>query len=148
MELRPIVTKEDHILALKSAERLWSAPAGSDQSQTLDALATLIDAYERKRWPMEASDPVAILQYAIKELGRSQAELSRIIGRARASEIMNCRRALTIEMIDKIAKAWGIPRQLLAVPYPLKRGKRAIAIRRKTPKRKAETTRVAARRRA
>lgn len=148
MELRPIVTDEDHAHALRAAERLWDAPPGSIESQTLDALATLIDAYERKRWPIAASDPIEIIQYAIDDLGRSQVDLGKIIGRTRASEILNRKRALTIEMIDKIEKAWGIPRQLLAVPYEIGRHKISTRLRRKVPKRKAATRKVAARKRA
>jgi HTH-type transcriptional regulator / antitoxin HigA len=148
MELRPITTDEDHVRALKEVELLWDASAGSVESQMLDALATLIDAYERKRWPIAASDPVQILEYAIDELGRSQATLGQIIGRTRASEILNRKRALTIEMIDKIEKAWGIPRQLLAVPYKIARHRTAPHLRRKVPKRKAAARKVAIRKRA
>ncbi|MGP0059286.1 MAG: helix-turn-helix domain-containing protein [Beijerinckiaceae bacterium] len=120
MEIRPIITDEDHARALAAVEALWDAPEGSVESYELDALATLIDAYERKRWPVSASDPIEILEYAIRELGRSQVGLGEIIGsRARASEILSRKRALTIAMIDKVSTAWGIPRALLAVPYRL-----------------------------
>jgi HTH-type transcriptional regulator/antitoxin HigA len=62
------------------------------------------------------------LEYAIADMGRSQAELAQIVGsRARASEILGRKRALTIAMIDKISEAWGVPRGLLAVPYRLMR---------------------------
>ncbi|MGA9138203.1 MAG: transcriptional regulator [Methylovirgula sp.] len=143
--IRPITSDEDHTRAFAAAEKLWDAPEDSIESQELDALATLIDAYERKRWPVAASDPIEIIEYAVAELGRSQAGLSEIVGsRARASELLSRKRSLTIEMIDKIGKAWGIPRQLLAVPYQLKknaprrgrniRGKKIAA--RKVPMRK------------
>lgn len=140
MEIRPIRNDEDHLRALKAVKELWDAPEGSAESQQLDALATLIDAYERKRWPAGTSDPVQILEFAIHELGRSQAELGAIIGRTRASEILNRKRALTIEMIDKISKAWGIPRGLLAIPYKIRR--RAAP----RPSRGASTRKAAARR--
>jgi HTH-type transcriptional regulator/antitoxin HigA len=131
MEIRPITNDEDHTRALKEAEALWDAPEGSVASHELDALATLIDAYERKRWPIQPSDPIEILEYAMKEMGRSQAALAKIVGsRARASEILHRKRALTIDMIDKISNAWGIPRALLAVPYPLeqKRAHRKLEV--------------------
>ncbi|QXX74325.1 type II toxin-antitoxin system HigA family antitoxin [Methylovirgula sp. HY1] len=121
MEIRPITNDEEHSSALRSIETLWNAPEGSKARHELDAIATLIDAYERKRWPVREADPVKILQQAIVE-GRTQAELATIIGsRARASELLNRNRALTIKMIDKISKAWKIPRQLLAVPYQIKK---------------------------
>lgn len=137
MEIRPITNDEEHAAALRAVEALWNAPEGSKERDELDAIATLIDAYERKHWPVADADPVEILRQAIAD-GRTQTELATIIGsRARASELLNRNRALTIEMIDKISKAWGIPRQLLAVPYQIK--KKALA-------HKSKLTRTARRR--
>jgi HTH-type transcriptional regulator/antitoxin HigA len=148
MDIRPITNDEDHLRALRAAEQLWDAPDGSVEAQELDALATLIEAYERKRWPLKGTDPIEILHYAINELGQSQAKLAEIIGsRARASEILNRKRAMTIEMIDKISKAWGIPRALLAVPYDLNR-KATASRRRPVVGRKSATRKSAPRKRA
>jgi HTH-type transcriptional regulator / antitoxin HigA len=41
--------------------------------------------------------------------------------RSRASEILSCRRALTVEMIHKISKEWNIPADLLVRPYKIER---------------------------
>jgi hypothetical protein len=38
-----------------------------------------------------------------------------------ASEILSRRRALTVEMIHKIGKAWRIPADLLVRPYKIER---------------------------
>ncbi|MGB7126505.1 MAG: XRE family transcriptional regulator [Methylovirgula sp.] len=93
--IRPITSDEDHTRAFAAAEKLWDAPEDSIESQEFDALATLIDAYERKRWPVAASDPIEIIEYAVAELGRSQAGLSEIVGsRARASELLSRKRGL------------------------------------------------------
>ena len=77
-------------------------------------------ASEDERWPIREAAPVEVLRYLIEDGGHSQAELAEIIGsRPRASEILSRKRALTIEMIDKICKAWRLPHSLLAVPYKL-----------------------------
>jgi HTH-type transcriptional regulator / antitoxin HigA len=121
MDIRPIRNKQDHDAAVAEVERLWGAPEGSPDGDKLDVLATLIDAYEDDCWPAEA-DPVDILHFAMEDMGRSQAELGEILGsRPRASEVLNRRRALTVDMIDRISRAWGIPREVLARPYPLAR---------------------------
>ena len=122
MDIRPIQTDEDHAVALAEIERLWGAPIGSEEGDKLDILATLVEAYEEKRWPIEAPDPVAVLHYAITDLGHSQAELATIVGsRSRASEILGRRRALTVDMIHKISTNWKIPADLLVRPYQLTR---------------------------
>jgi len=120
MDIRPIRTDADHEEAIREIERLWNAAKGSREADIVDVLATLVEVYEKARWPIEESDPVDILKYAIDEMGHTQAELAHIVGsRSRASEILARKRALTIEMIDKISNAWGISRGLLAVPYAL-----------------------------
>ena len=45
MELRPIRTKRDYNLAMKEAEALWDAPAGSKDADRLDVLTLLIQEY-------------------------------------------------------------------------------------------------------
>jgi HTH-type transcriptional regulator/antitoxin HigA len=51
-------------------------------------------------------------------MGHSQAELAELLGsRSRASEILSRRRALTVDMIHKVGKAWRIPADLLVRPY-------------------------------
>lgn len=120
MDIRPIRTDRDHADALAEIERLWGSPLGSPDGDKLEVLATLAEAYEETRWPIEAPDPVDILRYAISEGGHSQAELAEILGsRPRASEVLNRRRALTVDMIHKISTHWHIPADLLVQPYHL-----------------------------
>jgi HTH-type transcriptional regulator/antitoxin HigA len=88
-------------------------------------LLALVEIYEAKRWPIESGkrfDPIDVLNYAIEELGHTQAELAQLLGsRSRASEILSRRRALTVEMIHKISKTWKIPADLLVRPYRIER---------------------------
>jgi HTH-type transcriptional regulator/antitoxin HigA len=121
MEIHPIRNDEDHTAALREIERLWGAAAGTEDGDKLDILATLVEKYEESRWPIvDDSDPIDLLNYAIDELGHSQAELAELLGsRSRASEVLNRRRPLTVEMIHKIGQAWKIPADLLVRPSRL-----------------------------
>jgi HTH-type transcriptional regulator/antitoxin HigA len=118
MEIHPIRNDEDHTAALREIERLWGAAAGTEAGDKLDILATLVEKYEDRRWPnVDSSDPIDLLNYAIEELGHSQAELAELLGsRSRASELLNRRRPLTVEMIHKISESWKIPADLLVRP--------------------------------
>lgn len=118
MEIHPIRNDQDHEAALREIERLWGAAAGTEDADKLDILATLVEKYEDSRWPtVDISDPIDLLNYAIDELGHSQAELAELLGsRSRASEILSRRRPLTVEMIHKISQAWKIPADLLVRP--------------------------------
>jgi len=125
MEIRPIRTDNDHRAALAEIDANWGAAAGTDAGDRLDVLLALVEAYESRRWPIDDDqrfDPIEVLNYAIDELGHTQAELAELFGsRSRASEILSRRRALTVEMIHKISEAWKIPTDLLVRPYRLKR---------------------------
>ncbi|MBV9289526.1 MAG: helix-turn-helix domain-containing protein [Hyphomicrobiales bacterium] len=125
MEIRPIRTEADYRAALAEIEAWWGALEGTEEGDRLDVLLALVDAYEEKRWPIELDDnfdPVDVLNHAIEEWGHTQAELAELLGsRSRASEILSRRRALTVDMIHKISKAWRIPADLLVRPYRIER---------------------------
>jgi len=77
MDIRPIRTDEDHAAALREIEGLMSAEAGSPEGDRLDVLATLVEAYEARRWPVEALDPIE----AIREWkGLTRRDLEPAIG--------------------------------------------------------------------
>ena len=125
MEIRPIRTDKDHKAALAEIEACWGAPEGSEAGDRLDVFLALVEIYESKRWPTDLSkrfDPIDVLNYAIDELGHTQAELAELLkSRPRASEILSRRRPLTVDMIHKISEAWKIPADLLVRPYKIKR---------------------------
>jgi HTH-type transcriptional regulator / antitoxin HigA len=123
MEIHPIRSQADYDAAVAEIERLWDADPGTDDGDKLDILATLIEKYENEHWPIDTSrvDAVDMLIYLIEEGGHTQAELAELLGsRSRASEILNRRRALTVEMIHKLNAEWKIPAELLIRPYRLK----------------------------
>ncbi|MCJ2015286.1 type II toxin-antitoxin system HigA family antitoxin [Methylobacterium sp. J-076] len=122
MEIKPIRNDEDHKAALKEIERLWGASRGTPEGDKVDVLATLVEAYENEHYPVGPADPVDMLHFAIEDMGRSQAELAQLLGsRARASEILNRKRYLTLAQIRAISEAWHLPIEVLAAPYRLDR---------------------------
>jgi HTH-type transcriptional regulator/antitoxin HigA len=123
MHIRPIRNDQDHRAALAEIDACWGAPDGTERGDKLEVLVALVESYEARRWPIDGEvnfDPIDALQYAIDELGHSQAELAELLGsRSRASEILARRRALTVDMIHKISEAWKIPADLLVRPYKI-----------------------------
>jgi HTH-type transcriptional regulator / antitoxin HigA len=122
MVLRPIRNDEDHAAALRRIEELWEAPEGSDESDELEVLATLVSEYERKRWPIEAPDPVDVLRYVMDQRGLSAADLVPYIGqRGHVYDVLNRRRRLSLSMIQRLHQELGIPADLLVQPVRLVR---------------------------
>ena len=82
-----------------------------------DVLATLIETYEEKHWPIDPPDPVDAIQYRMEQAGLGQADLARLLGsRSRASEIMRRKRSLTMEQALKLHEKWKIPAEALLRP--------------------------------
>lgn len=120
VDIKPIKTDADHEAALREIESLWGAPEGSAEGDLLDVLATLVEAYEEKRWPLEQMDPVEAIEAAMAHDGHTRSDLAELIGSSRATEILKRKRALTLPMIRSISRAWHVPERLLVQEYAVK----------------------------
>jgi predicted transcriptional regulator len=58
MDIKPISTKRDYEGALRTIETLMSAKRGTAEGDKLDVLATLVETYESKHFPLDLLDPV------------------------------------------------------------------------------------------
>jgi antitoxin component HigA of HigAB toxin-antitoxin module len=122
IDIRPIRTDEDHAAAVAAIESLWEAEAGSADHDKLEVLGALVSAYEDQRWPIEPPDPIEAIKIRMEQTGRSQSDLAELVGSAsRASEILNRRRRLTLEMIWRLNREWRIPAEILVRPYRIAR---------------------------
>jgi HTH-type transcriptional regulator / antitoxin HigA len=122
--IEPVVDSSSHQKALRRVEKLWDAKPGSREERELDALATLVDAYERRAFPIEQLSPVEAIAARCEQLGWSRKELEPFIGsRARVSEVLMGRRSLTLPMIRGLHRALSIPAEILiAAPDPAQGG--------------------------
>jgi HTH-type transcriptional regulator/antitoxin HigA len=121
MKLKPIKTKQEYQAALKEAERLWDAPTGSRQADTLDVLTLLIADYEVKHFPIADPDPIQFLEYVMESRGLTRKDLEPYVGsRGRVAEVLNRSRALTLEMIRRLSEGLGLPADVLVQRYALR----------------------------
>ena len=124
--IEPVVDASSHQKALRRIEKLWDAKPGSREERELDALATLVDAYERRVFPIEQLSALQAITTRCEQLGWSRKQLEPLIGsRARVSEVLTGRRPLTLPMIRGIHSAMGIPAEILISASPPARGARA-----------------------
>ena len=118
---RPIRNDRMHKAALLEIERLMDAKAGTPRGDRLDLLATLVEVYEARRWPIENPDPIAAINFMMEQKGLSRRVLEPIIGgRGRVAEILNRKRGLTLPMIRGLAKLLDLPADILVQSYPTK----------------------------
>lgn len=114
MNIKPIRTKADYRAALKDVETLMGAKVNTAEGERLDVLVTLIEAYERKHFPLELPDPVEAIKFQMDQKGLTPKDLEPMIGRLnRVYEILNHKRPLTLKMIWKLHRGLDIPAESL-----------------------------------
>lgn len=120
MNIRPIKTEDDYEWALAEIDRLFDVEPGTPQSDKLDILVTLVEAYENEHEPMPLPDPIEAIKYWMDSRDINRADLEPYIGtRGRVAEILNRKRPLTLRMIRNLETNLGIPANILIQPYPL-----------------------------
>jgi HTH-type transcriptional regulator/antitoxin HigA len=114
MEIKPIKTRADYKAALKVLESLMNARANTPEGDRLDVLVTLVEAYERKHFPMDLPDAVEAIKFRMEQQGLTPKDLEPLIGRSnRVYEVLNRKRGLTLAMIQKLHVGLGIPAESL-----------------------------------
>lgn len=118
MDIKPIKTELDYQNALKRLEVIFDAKAGTYEGDELEILGLLIDDYENKHFPIDLPDPIEAIKFRMEQLGYTQNDLSKILGqKSRASEILNKKRKLSLEMIRKLNLILNIPTNVLIQAY-------------------------------
>jgi HTH-type transcriptional regulator/antitoxin HigA len=117
MEIKPIRTKSDHERALREIERLWGAKAQTRDGDRLDVLATLVEAFEHKQFPIDPPDPIEAISFRLEQQGLGHQALVGVIGgRSRVHEVMHRKRPLSLDMIRRLHERFGIPAEVLIRP--------------------------------
>lgn len=114
MDIKPIKTAADHEATLQEIDALMTAELGTPEGDRLDVLATLVEAYEAKHFPMELPDPVDAIKFRMEQKGLTPKDLQPMIGRLnRVYEILSGKRPLTLAMIWRLHEGLGIPAECL-----------------------------------
>jgi len=117
MDIRPIRTKADYRRTLQEIETLMGAASNTAKGERLDVLVVLVEAYERKHYPLDLPDPVEAIKFRMEQMGLSPKDLEPMIGRRnRVYEVLNRKRPLTMKMAWRLHSELGIPAESLIRP--------------------------------
>jgi HTH-type transcriptional regulator/antitoxin HigA len=118
MTIKPIKTKKDYQAAMKRLEVIFDAKPDTPEGDELEVLGILIDKYEQEHYPVDYPDPIEAIKFRMEQMGYSQSDLAKVVGlKSRASEILNKKRKLTLEMIRQLHQTLGIPTDVLIQSY-------------------------------
>lgn len=118
MNINLIKTECDYNQALERLEIIFDAKRGTEQGDELELLGILIDQYENEHFPIAVPDPIEAIKFRMEQMGYNQNDLARIVGfKSRASEILNRKRKLSLEMIRQLHERLHIPTDALIQAY-------------------------------
>jgi HTH-type transcriptional regulator/antitoxin HigA len=139
MGIYPIKDEAAHSRALRRIEALMDAESlTAEQGHELDALVTLVEAYEEKNFAIKEASPIAVIEFMMDQNGLTRKDLEPMIGsRARVSEVLGGKRPLTLAMIRALSSAWSISADLLLSETVTRKHRRARSA--KDPSRKVPT---------
>ena len=112
----PIRTEADYEAALKLVEPYFDTDPepDSDEGAHFEALVTLIEAYERKHYPVAPADPIDAIKFRMEQQGLTPRDLQPMIGGLnRVYEVLARRRPLTMAMVRRLHTQLGIPAESL-----------------------------------
>jgi HTH-type transcriptional regulator/antitoxin HigA len=111
-----IHTDAEHHDALAALDRLMEIDpkSGTPEADELELLALVVEAYEKERWPIGLPEAVDAIRFRMDQQGLTQRDLEPFIGsRARVSEVLAGKRALSLRMIRALHEGLGIPLEVL-----------------------------------
>ncbi len=121
MEIRPIHTSADYQAVLNQIEQLLEAEPDTPDSDRLEVLTTLVEAYEDKHYPIPEPDPVEAIRYYMESRGLKKRDLQPYLGdRQRVNDVLSRKRRLSIHMIRNLHSGLGISADVLIQPYALR----------------------------
>jgi HTH-type transcriptional regulator/antitoxin HigA len=114
VDIKPIKTDADYRAVLKEIEMLMTAELDTAEGEKLDVLVTLVEAYEKKHYPLDLPDPVEAIKFEMEQKGLTVKDLEPMIGKSnRVYEVLNYKRSLTLKMIWRLHEQLGIPAESL-----------------------------------
>ena len=118
MEIKPIKNQNDYNQALERLEVIFDAKMNTPEGDELEVLGILIDQYENENFQLDLPDPIEAIKFRMEQMGYNQKDLAKIVGlKSRASEILNRKRKLSLEMILQLHEKLHIPTDVLIQAY-------------------------------
>jgi HTH-type transcriptional regulator/antitoxin HigA len=124
MKLNVIKNEIEYQAYLQKVEDIWDSEKGTENGDLLEVLSILIEKYEDEHYPIQKPNPIEAIKFRMEQTSMNQTGLGNILGgRSRASEILNYKRHLSLQMIRELNKKLNIPSEVLITNYKLQKSK-------------------------
>ncbi len=122
-QVRAIRSEEDYDAALARITELMDALSGPEGPVEdvddpfrveLDVLTDLVELYEERHHPIGYPDPISAIKFRMDQANLAPRDLAPFIGsRAKVSEVLSGKRAITMSMARALHQHLGIPADVL-----------------------------------
>ena len=116
MTIKPIKTEQDYKAALKAVEPYFDNEPAIDtpEGDYFEVMCLLIEEYEAKNHPIDPPEPIEAILFRMEQQGLTVKDLEPAIGKSnRVYEVLKGTRTLTLPMIRRLRKQFGIPLESL-----------------------------------
>lgn len=121
IEIRPITDEASYQTACDTVEKLMDmGEQGQPEAEAarlayLDALATLIEAYEKKHFAFNQTELtlVQVIEQALEQLNLTKRDLAKMLGSNRVTELFSGKRDLSMAQVRVLHQQLRIPTDLL-----------------------------------
>ncbi len=112
--IKPIRTDEDLDTALARIDEIFGAEPGTPEDDELGVMLDLVELYENKHDPIGFPDPISAIKFRMDQANLTPRDLAPFIGsRAKVSEVLSGKRAITMSMARALHQHLGIPAHVL-----------------------------------
>ncbi|BBV63626.1 helix-turn-helix domain-containing protein [Kluyvera ascorbata] len=116
MTIKPIKTEQDYKAALKAVEPYFDNEPAVDtpEGDYFEVMCLLIEEYEAKNHPIDPPEAIEAILFRMEQQGLTVKDLEPAIGKSnRVYEVLKGTRTLTLPMIRRLHKQFGIPLESL-----------------------------------
>ena len=114
MDVKLIKTEDEYNEALSRIDELFDVTSESKEFDEAELLIALVELYEQQHYKIESPDPIEAIKFRMEQMEVKRIDMTKYFGtRGRVSEILNRKRELTLAMIKKLHKEFGIPAESL-----------------------------------
>jgi HTH-type transcriptional regulator/antitoxin HigA len=106
-----IETEKENRVAVRLLEELVTAAGERSREELalMDLLASLVDQFERRHYPVEKPEPRALLQYLLEHNHLKPADIADLMGgRSRVSDVLAGKREISKEQAKKLGERFRI----------------------------------------
>jgi HTH-type transcriptional regulator/antitoxin HigA len=114
MNINLIKTENNYNQALERLGIIFDAKKRTEKGDELELFGILIEQYENEHFPICLPDPIEAIKFKMEQMGYNQNDLAKIVGfKSQASEILNRKRKLSLEIIRQLHNCLNIPTDVL-----------------------------------